>query len=527
MNDRIYGSETELISIPPNFFGHAPNSRSFLIEKFFEVLRRKAGFSAFTRQAAPYGFFSGMMGRCYLDGSLLELSTPECRNPLEVLLYEKAQEQALMEAVRSFNEQTYFEEELCLYKHSLTIPSSEKEFEAHSSGYHANFLVPRDEELWKRLKNILPAFLVSSMIWTGAGLAARHCRRAPFCKNRDKRLHHFVLSQRAIVLTELFASGTTAGRAIFNEKDEPLADAEKWRRFHCIAKDKNMSEFAIWLFYSVMGIIITMIEEGFLEAAEFYIRDANYPDAPDTKSPSVLALWMFAHDISFSHEVVMGGRSVNAIAIQELFLKRACAFYAGSSRLTPDVATVLYWWGEILEALKRNNIEELSYYCDWAMNLRLLQRDMEKHGYGWETPYNETLRIHTARRDVRVRAGAQLKYNELKYFLLSPERGRWHHLRKHGYLFSILSDADIEKARWGPPQNTRAFARHQCIQWIEREKYRRTISKIEVEWDTVILNDLKDSAISFPNPFDSSAAAAIQCAEKLFPIIKKNRIADI
>ena len=58
----------------------------------------------------------------------------------------------------------------------------------------------------------------------------------------------FCISQRAEHIWEGVSSATTRSAGpIINTRDEPHADAERYRRLHVIVGDSNMSEYATFL----------------------------------------------------------------------------------------------------------------------------------------------------------------------------------------------------------------------------------------------------------------------------------------
>ncbi|MCU1589344.1 MAG: protein of unknown function domain protein, partial [Frankiales bacterium] len=52
----------------------------------------------------------------------------------------------------------------------------------------------------------------------------------------------YCVSQRAEHIWEGVSSATTRSRPIINTRDEPHADAERYRRLHVIVGDSNMNE---------------------------------------------------------------------------------------------------------------------------------------------------------------------------------------------------------------------------------------------------------------------------------------------
>jgi proteasome accessory factor A len=100
----------------------------------------------------------------------------------------------------------------------------------NSYGCHENYLVGRHGE-FSRLADVLIPFLVSRQIVVGAGKVLQTPRGAVFC-----------VSQRAEHIWEGVSSATTRSRPIINTRDEPHADAERFRRLHVIVGDSNMNE---------------------------------------------------------------------------------------------------------------------------------------------------------------------------------------------------------------------------------------------------------------------------------------------
>ena len=74
----------------------------------------------------------------------------------------------------------------------------------------------------------------------------------------------FQLSQRADFFEEEIGLETTLKRPIVNTRDEPHADAQKYRRLHVIVGDANMSEVATYLKVGTTQIVLSMIEDDVL-----------------------------------------------------------------------------------------------------------------------------------------------------------------------------------------------------------------------------------------------------------------------
>ena len=72
----------------------------------------------------------------------------------------------------------------------------------------------------------------------------------------------YSLSQRAEHIWEGVSSATTRSRPIINTRDEPHADAERFRRLHVIVGDSNMSETTTLLKVGTTDLVLRMIEAG-------------------------------------------------------------------------------------------------------------------------------------------------------------------------------------------------------------------------------------------------------------------------
>ncbi len=120
----------------------------------------------------------------------------------------------------------------------------------NSYGCHENYLVSRHGE-FGRLSDVLIPFLVSRQLIVGAGKVVQTPRGAVYS-----------LSQRADHIWEGVSSATTRSRPIINTRDEPHADAERYRRLHVIVGDSNMSETTTMLKLGATDLVLRMVEEG-------------------------------------------------------------------------------------------------------------------------------------------------------------------------------------------------------------------------------------------------------------------------
>jgi proteasome accessory factor A len=185
--------------------------------------------------------------RLYLDvGSHPEYATPECDSAVDLVTHDKAGERILegllMDAERRLREEG-IAGDIYLFKNNTDSAGN-------SYGCHENYLVGRQGE-FSRLADVLIPFLVSRQIVVGAGKVLQTPRGAVYC-----------VSQRAEHIWEGVSSATTRSRPIINTRDEPHADAERFRRLHVIVGDSNMNEVTTLLKIASTDLVLRMIEAG-------------------------------------------------------------------------------------------------------------------------------------------------------------------------------------------------------------------------------------------------------------------------
>src|SRR5205807_7748311 len=234
--------------------------------------------------------------RLYLDvGSHPEYATPECDSIDDLVVHDKAGERILEGLVRSA-EQRLREEgirgEVFLFKNNTDSAGN-------SYGCHENYLVERDGDFAKFTDVLIP-FLVTRQVYAGAGKVLQTARGAMYC-----------VSQRAEHIWEGVSSATTRSRPIINTRDEPHADAEKYRRLHVIVGDSNMSEVASFVKIGATAVLLRMIEENVV------MRDM-------TLENPIRAIREISHDMTCKRKVrLANGRELNAVQIQSEYFTRA------------------------------------------------------------------------------------------------------------------------------------------------------------------------------------------------------------
>src|SRR4051812_33278431 len=184
--------------------------------------------------------------RLYVDHAHPEYSSPECTNPRDLVAWDKAGE-LIMAAAGEQAGRTPGAPPINLYKNNTDNKGA-------SYGTHENYLMQRATPFADIVRHLTP-FFVSRQVVTGAGRVGI---------GQDGRGQGFQISQRADFFEVEVGLETTLKRPIINTRDEPHADAEKYRRLHVIIGDANLAEVSTYLKLGTTALVLSMIEESFL-----------------------------------------------------------------------------------------------------------------------------------------------------------------------------------------------------------------------------------------------------------------------
>src|SRR5204862_403408 len=334
MDRRIFGLETEY-GVTCTFRGQRRLSPDEVARYLFRrVVSWGRSSNVFRRNAA----------RLYLDvGSHPEYATPECDDLVDLVTHDKAGERTLegllMDAERRLREEG-IAGDIYLFKNNTDSAGN-------SYGCHENYLVGRHGE-FSRLADVLIPFLVTRQIVCGAGKVLQTPRGAVYC-----------VSQRAEHIWEGVSSATTRSRPIINTRDEPHADAERFRRLHVIVGDSNMSEFATFLKVGATSIMLRMLED-----PSVVLRDM-------TLENPIRAIREISHDITCRRRVrLANGREASALDIQKEYLTRALK-YATTRGFSPLEEQALKMWEHSITAIERDPLA-LDRECDWVIKYHLI-----------------------------------------------------------------------------------------------------------------------------------------------------------
>src|SRR3989454_3444582 len=188
--------------------------------------------------------------RYYVDHAHPEFSTPECADARECVLYDKAGERILARSMQAAMEVLPQGQDIVVYKNN-------SDRKGNSYGTHENYLMDRAVPFSRIVHHVMPHF-VSRQIYTGAGKVGSEV------SSMSSADVPFQLTQRADFFEEEVGLETTLKRPIVNTRDEPHADAQKYRRLHVIIGDANLCEVATFLKVGTTALVLSMIEDDFL-----------------------------------------------------------------------------------------------------------------------------------------------------------------------------------------------------------------------------------------------------------------------
>jgi proteasome accessory factor A len=385
--------------------------------------------------------------RLYLDvGSHPEYATPECDSLYDLVAHDKAGERVLEGLLKSAEdrlEEEGIRGEVYLFKNNTDSAGN-------SYGCHENYLVTRQADFQRTLDTLIP-FFVTRQVFAGAGKLLHTARGTVYC-----------LAQRAEHIWEGVSSATTRSRPIINTRDEPHADAERYRRLHVIAGDSNMSEYTTYVKVGTTAAILQMIED------EVVFRDL-------TLENPIRAIREISHDITCRRKVrLANGRELSALDVQWEYLERVLR-YARSHGFPAQVQSAVDMWEHLLTGLEKDPLS-LRRECDWVAKYHVLEGYRARHRLELGDP--------------------KLALVDLAYHDVSRHRSLYYAMERRGLVERVVTDQDVSRALVMPPQTTRARLRGE---FIKQAKARNR--DFTVDWVHLKLNDQAQRTVLCKDPF--------------------------
>ncbi len=380
--------------------------------------------------------------RLYVDHAHPEFSAPEVTNPLDGVLYDKAGER-VMEAAGVLAAAVPGAKAMQLYKNNTDGKGA-------SYGTHENYLCRRDTPFPALISGLLP-FFASRQVLTGAGRVGIGVAG---------QAAGFQLGQRSDYIEVEVGLETTLKRGLINTRDEPHADADRWRRLHVIVGDANLAETATYLKLGMTALVLDMIEN-------------SWPMPPVDLVNPVQAVHTISHDPTLAVTVDRaGGGTITGLEIQHGYAEAAAAYVADryGSDVDADTEQVLRTWRHCLDALARDPFE-LADTLDWPAKLRLLEGFRGRDNLTWAAP--------------------RLALIDLQYADVRLDRGLYNRLVSRGSMKRLVTEDAVRNAMTMPPEDTRAYFRGRCV-----AKYPDRLAA--ASWDSVIFDVGRESLVRIP-----------------------------
>ena len=402
--------------------------------------------------------------RFYNDHAHPEYCTPECSTLLELLQQDYLGEALLMTCAEVVNERT--RNPILLYKNNT-------DFQGHSYGCHENYLMPR-RLTWDALSKGIMAFLVTRQIYCGAGKYG--------WEEEDRFVRPgFQISQRSDFFTELQSVDTMQRRPIINTRDEPHANSERYRRFHVIIGDANLSPYATWLKVGTTALVLQALLNG------APLRRIPRLDDPlgALKSISRDASWQWLCRES-------SGYKTSAVDIQRRYARLVREFCPD---LKSEWQAVLEAWEQVLDDLETDPLRTADR-LDWTAKYRLIEQFRAKEHLEANDPWLRSL--------------------DLAYHLLDRQQGLFYGLKDQHAFRLPYPDQKIVGYGMRPPLSTRAAVRGRCI-----EKFGAAVHL--TQWDYLLLMGSRDKIeLDLRNLFDPR-----QIRRSLRVIDRARRVEDL
>ncbi|AQA24209.1 proteasome accessory factor PafA2 [Rhodococcus sp. MTM3W5.2] len=378
--------------------------------------------------------------RLYVDHAHPEYSAPECTDPLDAVIWDKAGER-VMEAAARHASSVPGAPRLQLYKNNVDGKGA-------SYGTHENYLCSRETPFSAIIAGLTP-FFASRQVICGSG-------RVGVGQSGDES--GFQLSQRADYIEVEVGLETTLKRGIINTRDEPHADADKYRRLHVIIGDANLAEWSTYLKVGTTALVLDLIEAG-VDLSDLQL------------ARPVTAVHLISHDPTLRQTVALAdGRELTGLALQRIYHERCAAFAERQGNDDPRVADLLDKWATVLDMLERDPME-CAHLLDWVAKLRLFEGFRQREGLSWSAP--------------------KLHMLDLQYSDVRLDKGLYNRLVARGSMERLVTEQQVLDAISNPPTDTRAYFRGECL--------RRFGADIAAaSWDSVIFDLGGDSLVRIP-----------------------------
>jgi proteasome accessory factor A len=380
--------------------------------------------------------------RVYPDGAHPEVSTPEVLSAEDLVYWELAGERLMFETLTAAKEKLTY--------HGLPLI---KDFELHKDvndgthvnhwGYHENFCIPRDVKVnYSQLVMGFASFLATRSVWAAAG---GHIEG------------EYTVAQKMFAIGSLEkGSSVVWPRPLLNiDREEPLADPERWRRLHIICGDPNMSPYITLLKNGASVAVLKLIQSG-IDIKDLFLKDpvaVAHIVAADTSGQQLIEL--------------QDGSLTTATAHQRRLIEKALE-YQNQIQLTEEEIRICK---ELVA-----NMDKLSKSTDYLEDTNGVEVE-------WQIRH-QPLAAVMQKKNLRMRDDAIRRIFQL-WDNLDPEVGMGLQFRRKGIFNFNVDDDTVEYCMRNAPLNTRARLRGQAVLTAAyaHKAHAYSINLASVSWD--------------------------------------------
>jgi len=420
------------------------------------------------RAAMPTRCFLANGGLVYKDMGAPEYCTPECPNPKDLVVFDKAGELIVQELARKVS---------VLSNCAISVYKKCSDGFGNTSGCHENYSV--DPALFSTLTSGQPnnpaialwtTFLAIRQVIIGGGKVGSEFDGMP-CP--------FQMSQRADFIVAFRNNNTLSDRPVIQTRDEALANGNLVKRLHVICGDANLCEPAMLMKGGLTSLMLMALEDD-------YFRDRLLPVFVK-KIPKIFRA--ISRDINLERRydttvIGAGGHSIHQLTALEIlgqylsvlsdYLSDASGQFGteeNNRAYNQTMETAFSVFGDLLE----RNYNSLFGVCDWVTKLILFERFLKKRDQVSDT-------------DLR-------SYVDMGYANTDRISSVYAGLARKGLIKRVVSDEEIKRALTVPPSQGRAPQRVRIMQ-----KFPNNIKYID--WNKITLvQSNKEFSIEFNTPF--------------------------
>jgi len=415
--------------------------------------------------------------RIYNDLGHLEIATPSYNNPFDAVAYDKASE--IYAFFGSREASLALKEKVVVHKNNVanffTSPSLEGgmrpgkgrgkgvKIKTNTYATHGNIITQRAAcEDWSRVEKALIPWVVTRILFTGSGDVVSG-------EAVGKEGVKFVISPRAMFVTQKSSLSTTAMRGILNTRDQPHAARQYWR-LHDIHYEALRSEYALFLRDIAQALVIRAFESGFLDAA------------PAIEEPvsAFKKLSLNTQDCNWTVNL-KNGEKTDAVAILRFYLDAIEQMHDAEDSETSkwdDIGLKSLW--HLMDDLEARRVERYVDGIDWVTKLALLVNYEPKTAAEGMSICNQYALLDES---VLHHLDGETTATESECFYNSED--------SFAFVQSALSQVDwaslperVEYAMSNAPEQTRDFFRSALLKRFG--SHVRTVS-----WSTIVLEEAK------------------------------------